>query len=1072
MKRYSLFNLSVFASFLLYSIYGTAQNPTSPAKDFNIFVENNLTLKTNESEGPVAVGGDLTIAGGYQVAIQNGGTFLVNGVKIGLLVGGKVNYNSGTLQVNQNSYLKIGNSTGSTVWYYDQNNAASNIRVTPGPYEASSKIMLQTNANNLGVSSINNPVFQSGLLDFAEAFQTMRTEALSLAACQHNAQITNANGIPISNTNLPNQIKINLQNGVNIFNVTGADMNNVQVLTYNNTPAQDKVLLINVDAPGTFTWNVWNQAGISFQGAQYVIYNFYNTTTLNIAGSPTVEGTIFAPYADINKIVNQSNIQGQVIGKSFNHQGGQVHYAAFKGTVSGCGQPVVIAPEAGFDTNDLTQCLAGNIFEFTNTSTDATGFHWDFGDGTSSTNMSPSKTYTTAGTYTVTLTATNAQGTDTHSVSVTVWSTVEPIVSESTNAASEVVTKNFTLTNAAQFSDYSWSLDGFGSNLYPNSAVVAFDFTQAAYYEVKLHYTDQNGCSGMEIFPVVISSEEIGTGNDGGLESESLGDAVSKRYVQRKISSIPTVFDKSKAPLFTKPQNMTYRQGTQTLLQMFPTQLVPGSVAHVSSPTDILDYTVAEEVLSVDFSVGGKTKAVVLGVRTVDRIYNHTKASCDRLKGAEILNVRTVTINGYDFLMQALKQRSGYTEYAISFAIGKNHNDDFYSLQTNWFVNEYTPSNNVYNFQVWSTTPDYTIKLVKDILNNLNGFVPVEQITELKMPQTYVSKVSREGLDLVLKLRSVKEHQSIEFVIEEIYSETHGYSMRYNPVMSELEQTVKIRINDGYEYDGLVKVNGQVQDAFYHADGNWGLDFDPRYTTVQEYQVYNNFDREFDEDDKLVHRNVKLKVHSEYDYLTLYKSLLPGNLPDNYTEYEFLSFTAKGSGLLDIGLVKSSIEKWSDQYKATINVRSDENTYYIPLSYFKSAGIRNAMVADDLTMLTFTFLPVEAGTNDLDLVIEDVKFTHRAPQGYEELLNTMRNEYVAYPNPTNGEVNCILYSDTLHDATVTLRDITGKLVYSAPVKLTEGRNELKFDFSSFAKGIMFMNISGKMDFGTTKVILK
>lgn len=1071
MKKHYLLKLCVFASFLMSIVTTSAQNPTSPTKDFNIFVENDLTLKTNESEGPVAVGGDLTIAGTYQAAIQNGGTFLVNGVKIGLLVGGKVNYNSGTLQVNQNTYVKIGNSTGSTVWYYDQNNAATNIRVTPGPYDPNSKILLQTNATNLGVSSGNNPVFQSGLIDFAGAFQTMRTEALSLAACQHNAQITNANGNPIPNTNLPNQIKINMQNGVNIFNVSGADINNVQVLTYTNTPSQDKVLLINVDAPGTFTWNVWNQAGISFQGAQYVIYNFYNTTTLNIAGSPTVEGTIFAPFADVNKIINQSNIQGQVIGKSFNHQGGQVHYAAFKGSVSGCA-PVVSVPVADFDIDDSSQCLAGNTFQFTNTSTDATSYHWDFGDGTSSTDTNPTKTYTTAGTHTVTLTATNVQGTDSHSISVTVFGIVEPAVSESSNAANGVVTKNFTLTNANQFSAYSWSLDGLGSNLYPNTNVVAFDFTQAGYYEVELHYTNLNGCSGVTVLPIVISSEEIGTGNDGGLESESLGDALSKRYVQRKISSTPTVFDKSKAPLFTKPQHLNYRQGTQTLLQMFPTQLVAGSIANVSSPTDILDYTVAQEVLSVDFSVAGKTKAVVLGVRTVDRVYNHTKASCDRLKGAEILNVKSVSVNGYNFLMQALKQRSGYTEYAISFAVGKNHNDQWYSLQTNWFVNEYTPFNNVYNFQVWSTTPEYTTKLVKDILNNLNGFVPVEQITELKMPQTYVSKVSREGLDLVLKLRSSKENQSIEFEVEEVYSETHGYSMRYNPVMSELEQTIRIRINDGYEYDGLVKVNGQVQDAFYHADGNWGLDFDSRYTTIQQYQVYNNFEREFEEDEKLVHRNVKLKVHSEYDYLTLYKSLLPGNLPDNYTDYEFLSFTAKGNGLLDIGLVKSSIEKWSDQYKATINVRSDENTYYIPLSYFKSAGTRNAMVADDLTMLTFTFLPVEAGTNDLDLVIEDVKFTHRAPQGYEELLNTMRNEYVAYPNPTNGEVNCILYSDTLHDATVTLRDITGKLVYSTPIKLTEGRNELKFDFSSFAKGIMFMNITGKMDFGTTKVIIK
>ena len=57
-----------------------AQSPTAPAKNFNVFTLGNTTLINNESEGPIAIGGDLTIAGSYQIAVHNTGTFKVNNV--------------------------------------------------------------------------------------------------------------------------------------------------------------------------------------------------------------------------------------------------------------------------------------------------------------------------------------------------------------------------------------------------------------------------------------------------------------------------------------------------------------------------------------------------------------------------------------------------------------------------------------------------------------------------------------------------------------------------------------------------------------------------------------------------------------------------------------------------------------------------------------------------------------------------------------------------------------------------------------------------------------------------------
>ena len=792
--------LLTFAGTLLF-----AQSPTAPAKSFNVFTLGNTTLTTNESEGPIAIGGDLTIAGSYQVAIHNAGTFSVNNVKIGLLVNGKVNYQSGNaVQVLSNGYVKIGNANGSTVWYADQNNATPPIRITPNSnYNSSPRIELNSNAPSLGVSVNNNPVFQANLLDFNAAFQTMKASSLSISQCTQNIQLTNPNGQSITNATLTNQVKINLQDGTNIWNLTGAQLNSVDEISFNNVrPSASKVLVINVDASGTFNWDVWNQGGIGFQDCPYIMYNFYNTTTLNINNGAAIEGTIFAPFADIFKgSGNQSNIEGQVIANSFCHSGGEVHYAIFSPSVTGCAVPPVVGvkPTSDFDVNSANQCLNSNSFVFTNTSNtgstlqpaDPLSYLWDFGDGTTSTDMSPIKVYANPGTYTVKLTSTNTYGSDVKVMQVVVYGTTLATVNQSTvSQATNSVTKQFVLTNSLDFTSYSWAVSNGGSGLFSNQGTVNFTFTHAGYYEVKLTTTDVNGCQYTSTIPVNIASSEVNTGNGGGLESESLGDQLSKQYVSRKMKSIPTEFVKSTATRFDKVKLVSVdnfsRGGTSdlTMTEMFPTNLQSGDVADITSPTDILDYTIAQEVLSVDFSVGGSTKAVVLGVRTKDKVYNHTKASCDRLRGAEILNVKTVQVGGYNFLMQAIQQRNGVTEYAISFAVGKNHGDSFYTLQTNWFVKEYAVAKDVYNFQVWATLPEQTTKLVNDILNNLQASKPLLQTEIQKMPKTYASKISREGSDLVLKLKSVKEEQSIEISMDQNYSETNGFTHRYNPLKS------------------------------------------------------------------------------------------------------------------------------------------------------------------------------------------------------------------------------------------------------------------------------------------------
>ena len=58
------------------------------------------------------------------------------------------------------------------------------------------------------------------------------------------------------------------------------------------------------------------------------------------------------------------------------------------------------------------------------------------------------------------------------------------------------------------------------------------------------------------------------------------------------------------------------------------------------------------------------------------------------------------------------------------------------------------------------------------------------------------------------------------------------------------------------------------------------------------------------------------------------------------------------------------------------------------------------------------------------------------------------------------------------DATVTLTDITGKVIYRGKAQLTEGKNELDFNFK-VKPGVMLLKVYSKqVDYGTTKVIFR
>jgi len=112
------------------------------------------------------------------------------------------------------------------------------------------------------------------------------------------------------------------------------------------------------------------------------------------------------------------------------------------------------APIAGFTVN-TTKGTAPLKVKFTDSSTgNVSGYLWDFGDGTTSTDQNPTHTYTNHGSYTVKLTVTNHGGSSTLTSLITVQSHVLPTATANVKSGIYNSTKTVTISMTKSGSIY------------------------------------------------------------------------------------------------------------------------------------------------------------------------------------------------------------------------------------------------------------------------------------------------------------------------------------------------------------------------------------------------------------------------------------------------------------------------------------------------------------------------------------------------------------------------------------------------------------------------------------------
>lgn len=248
------------------------------AKDFNLFVFENLNQPSSDTQGKLAVGGNAYLAN-YSVGDQlppNSGDVLI--------VGGTLTYISGAVY------------NGNVVYGVSTNLPQSSVSITGGTLR------------------------QDTPIDFAAAKAYLQNLSTTLGGYTANGTVSlQWGGLTLTGTDPY----------LNVFAVNGSDLSSANNVTIN--APNGSVVLVNIN--GT---NVNWSGGLSVNGTakENVLFNFYQATNLTLLGID-VRGSILAPFAALH--FPSGVVNGQVIVKSMAGSGqfnsGQFNQCKFIGYI-------------------------------------------------------------------------------------------------------------------------------------------------------------------------------------------------------------------------------------------------------------------------------------------------------------------------------------------------------------------------------------------------------------------------------------------------------------------------------------------------------------------------------------------------------------------------------------------------------------------------------------------------------------------------------------------------------------------------------------------------------------------
>jgi len=558
------------------------------------------------------------------------------------------------------------------------------------------------------------------------------------------------------------------------------------------------------------------------------------------------------------------------------------------------------------------------------------------------------------------------------------------------------------------------------------------------------------------------------SGNTGGVESKSLGDIIGLRNYRKARSGEHgdinyTALPELKANKLLK--QMLYQTDATTpnstpaytMADFMPQQMIDtGYRAFISSPTDLTAFTNAKEIISVDFTKNNQARAVAFATRTSDSVYNHTKHICDRLRGAELVNMELFKLKGIDFIRYTLKRENGAIEFATHFSVGASKGRDSFRIQSNWLNDDYERDDTLYNYQLWAAAPYLVTDMMLDILNKFSSFKPVTSIAAKPLPATYLIYGKRVAGKLQVQINNQSAASTAKIEIEERKNEYAQFVRRsiQVPINPNGKTNLELTVDDAHEGNIILSTANTPRDVVYLSDGIWGVDYNAAKTTITDFKVLNNPNRVYANSEFPLLRDIQLKANTS-DYLTLYKIMNGGGAEQDLRNYKSIAFTGKFNAPVTITLVKKSISNWTDHYSYTLPAKDSLKEYSINLSKFTSPLSKNPIQADDILQTVFTF---ETGGKQVNL---DAQINNAAFSTFEEILGEKLNIVQAYPNP-GTQFLIKFHSNTAQPLTLrVLEAATGRAVRNFAFTSAKGANQISLDLSNCRGQVLLLKLEGK-----------
>lgn len=571
----------------------------------------------------------------------------------------------------------------------------------------------------------------------------------------------------------------------------------------------------------------------------------------------------------------------------------------------------------------------------------------------------------------------------------------------------------------------------------------------------------------------VTESGDAGTGGDGGLESNgALAIQVAQRHFVRQITPQPNYDTPDLTQKFANSEKgHSLRTGGVGLSQWIPEKpFADETEAYTSTPTDLVRITNAKEVLAVDYFSEKRRMAAILSLYTEGQVYNHTKNICDRLNGGSIGFVRPMTIKGNDFILTQITQPNQTIEYVVCFSVTEVNSE--FLIERHWAINDFPMNRNYYNFQVWAKAPHLAQVLVEKILMQLETNHPLLFLNQkVSLPTVFVRQGHYKNGNLYLDIVNQAKAKNITFNGTAARTETQTSREPWSwetTLTEEIVQHIEIPVNQFFDSGIELKTDAsQTSDVLYLADSPWGVDTQTDYIT--QFEVSNNSIGDNTKGNYFLERNAFLKG-SVKNNVSLFKLLKSSAQSSDMKAFEGIQFEAKGTGIVEVILMKKSIANPEEQFRIELRLTEKLKTFQILYKDLYSVKLKNFQ-ADDLTAVVFSFNGTNIADKLFEIQVNNLQFV-KSFQTEIASRKPAQNVMSLYPNPCTESATLAyeVTQENLENEIIVINP-QGKVMTRLQTPKQMGRNNILIDTQGWNSGIYFVQLRNETQTSTQKLIV-